>query len=440
MEQVLGSSMGIQSAMRLGESRDIYYYTSKTLSKQSIPTIVDNRFYQELTSLGAGSSTFIISTDQGISDVILSAKLPEQGGVVDYTNLALPRGWLYHLINRISVRYGSSSQYFWNGSQVLIENLREMPNPTTRDQLYELGGALMTTVGQFASDNMYGYAYLNLPHSSPNGSMSKPNPFPSELIGQPIVITLELNSLPSIFSSSVALGSLAGAPKALQSAYFQVRQIHAKDAGELMSMPGGRGSAYSLPLKAFYQNQVDIQVGNSSAVTVPVGGAKYELLLTGFRNGEVRTIFFWVTKASDVNPTTGAPFVKNYDNYILPKDVELLYNGTVYYRAKNGSSQMWALVSTETPPLLQCTVLSLNTATPPTIVATSKVANWTEIPFAQVFEQLSGAHMYVAGKLIQNAVVNLSVTLPDTDRYIVSLCYSYNSALMFSEKACEYIF
>jgi len=325
---------------------------------------------------------------------------------------------------------------------MLIENLREMPNPTTRDQLYELGGALMTTVPQFALDNLYAYAYLNLPHNSPNGSMGKPNPFPSELIGQPLIITLELNPLQSIFSSSVALGSLTGAPKALQSAYFQVRQIHAKDASELMDMPGGKGSAYSLPLKAFYQNQVDIQVGIPASAAVPptVGPNKYELLLTGFRNGEVRTIFFWVTRASDVNPVTGAPFVKNYDNYILPKDVELLYNGTVYYRAKNGSSQMWALVTTETPPLLQATVLSLNTATPPAIINTPKVANWTEVPFAQVFEQLSGAHMYVAGKLIQNAVVNMSITLPDNDRYIVSLCYSYNSALLFSEKACEFVF
>jgi len=432
-----GSSRSIQESMRLGTPVDIYYYTSKTLSKQSIPTIVDNRFYQELTSLGAGSSTFIISVDQGISDIILSAKLPAGvvGSAIDYTGLALPRGWLYHLINRLSVRYGSSSQYFWTGSQVLIENLREMPNPSTRDQLYELGGALMTTVAQFAGDNLFAYAYLNLPHSSPNGSMGKPNPFPSELIGQPIVITLELNPLQSIFSTNDAAGSVADAPRALESAYFQVRQVHAKDAGELMSMPGGNGSAYSLPLKAFYQNQVDIQIGNSVGVTATP--SKYELLLTGFRNGEVRSIFFWITKASDVNPTTGVPFVKNYDNYILPKDVELLYNGTVFYRAKNGSSQMWSLVTTETPPQLQCTVLSLSSGS---IISTSKTANWTEIPFAQVFEQLSGAHMYIAGKLIQNAVVNLSITLPDTDRYNISLTYAYNSTLMFSDKSVEYVF
>lgn len=444
MEQVLGSSMGIQKAMRLGSEIDVYYYNSKTLSKQAIPTIVDTRFYQELTSLGAGSSTFIISVDQGISDIILSAKLPAHNisANINYIGMALPRGWLYHLINRVSVRYGSSSQYFWTGSQILLENLREMPNPSTRDNLYELGGANMTTLAQFAGDNLFAYAYLNLPHNSPNGSMAKPNPFPSELIAQPIVITLELNPLQSIFSSND--GSVNDAPSSLESAYFQVKQIHAKDAGELMSMPGGKGSAYSLPLKAFYQNQVDIQVGTLTPLAQVVAGAvKYDLQLTGFRNGEVRSIFFWITKERDINPTIVAStaFVKNFDNFILPKEVELLYNGTVYYRAKGASSQMWSLVSTETPPLLQCTVLSVTGAgAGATIISTPRVANWTEIPFAQVFEQLSGAHMYVAGKLIQNAVVNLSLELPDTDRYRISLCYSYNSSLMFSDKACEYVF
>ena len=431
LEHRTSQAHSIQEALRLGKSEDIWYYTSHTLSKQSIPSIVDNRFYQALTSLGAGSSTFIISIDQGISDVILSAKLPEQGvGDVDYTGLALPRGWLYNLCNRISVRYGSSSQYFWTGQQVLLENLREMPNPTTRDQLYELGGAMMKVVGDFAGDNMYAYAYLNLPHNSPNGSLGKPNPFPSELIGQPIVITLELNPLASIFSTSLASGNLSGAPQALEEAYFQVRQIHAKDAGELMSMPGGKAVAYSFPTKAFYQNQVDI---------VLQGQTSYSTLLTGFRNGEVRSIFMWVTKNSDTNPSTSAPFVKNFNKFVLPKNIELLYNGTVYYRAKGTSSQMWSLVTTETPPQLEATVLSIPGAGQ-AITSTSTIANWVEIPFSQVFEQLSGSHMYVAGKLIQNAVVNLNLDLPDTSAYTLHVVYSYNCALMISDRACEYAF
>jgi len=230
----------IQESMRLGKAMDIYYYTSGTTHKQAIPTVVDTRFYQNLTSLGAGSSTFIISSDQGVGDIILAATLPAQGGAVDYTGLALARGWLYSLINRLSVRYGSSSQYFRTGQQWVIENLREMPNPGTRDNLFALGGALMTSVAganPFAGDNLTAYAYINLPHNSPNGSLGKPNPFPSELIGQPIVITLELNPLQSIFSSSLVGGSVADAPTQLQEAYFQVRQTHASDSADLMRMP-----------------------------------------------------------------------------------------------------------------------------------------------------------------------------------------------------------
>jgi hypothetical protein len=421
----------IQEALRLGESCDIWYYTQKTTKKQSIPAIVDTRFYQALTSLGPGSSTVIFSVDQGLSDVVLGAKLPAQGGSVDYTGLALPRGWLYHLISRVSVRYGSSSQYFWTGSQIMIQNLREMPNPMTRDQLYELGGAEMDALAGatgFVGDNLYAYAYINLPHNSPNGSMGKPNPFPTELIAQPVVITIELNQLQSLFSSINAGGSIADAPTALEKAYLQVRQVHAKDAGELMSMPGGKGHAYSFPTKAFYQNQVDITVQ---------GQTRYELLLTGFRNGEVRSIFFWITKNSDTSPALGAPFVKNYDNFVLPSDVELLYNGTVYYRAFDKASQMWSLITTETPPQLEATVLSIADGA---IVVSPAVANWVEIPFSQVFEQLSGAHMYVAGKLIQNAVVNLNLSLPDTSAYTVHAVYSYNCALMIADKACEYAF
>jgi len=427
----------IQEALRLGSPHDIYYYTSSTCMKQSIPTVVDTRFYQNLTSLGAGSSTFIISCDQGLSDVILSAKLPAQGvNGTDYTGLALPRGWLYQLINRISVRYGSSSQYFWTGAQVLVENLREMPNPETRDRLFELGGANCISLTDFAVlDNLYAYAYLNLPHNSPNGSMGKPNPFPTELIGQPIVVTLEMNYLPNIFSK--LSGTTGVAPVALESAYFQVRQVHAKDAGELMSMPGGKGHAYSFPTKAFYQNEIQVQLANGGQL-MPDGSYRYSTLLTGFRNGEVRSIFFWITKDSDVNGGAGPNVIKNYTNFILPRDIELLYNGTVYYRTFAGGCQMWSLITTETPPQLECTVLSAVAG--PAWQSTPTLVSWAEIPFSQVFEQLSGSHMYVAGKSIQNAVVNLNVAVPDASAYTLHAVYSYNCSIMISDKQAEYAF
>ena len=419
----------VQEAMRLGSSKDIYYYTRDTTHKQAIPTIVDNRFKQALNNLRQGSSTFIISVDQGISDILLAAQLPAQGVAgVDYTNLAVPTGWLYALINRISARYAGSSQYFWTGSQVLIENLREMPNPTCRDQLFSLGGAKMVSPSDFAGDNLYAYAYLNLPHDSPNGSMLKPCPFPSELLSQPIVITVELNDVKSIFSSAVAGGSLASAPAELADAWFQVKQVHAKDRGELMVSAGDRSKAYSFPTKAFYQNEITINLKDQTT---------YQPLLTGFRAGEVRSIILWITKDSDTAPITSAPFVKNFTNFVLPHDVQLLYNGTVYYDAKGTSSQFWNLVSCETPSQLQSSVLAINGGV---IGSTPAVSNWVEIPFSQVYEQLSGSHMYVAGKEIMNAVVNLQLTLPDTAAYTLHAVYAYNCVMMVSSGSVEYVF
>jgi hypothetical protein len=443
MESGMGVSEHLQSAMRLGSARDIYYYGRESLHKQSIPTIVDNRFKQALNNLRQGSSTFIISVDEGISDIMLGVKLPEDGNGVDYTNLALPRGWLYDLIARCSARYSGSSQYFWTGGQIRIENLREMPNPTTRDKLFELGGALMlgnatAGAGDFAGDNLYAYAYINLPHNSPNGSLAKPNPFPSEMLSQPIVITCELNALPSIFSTAVASGSLAGAPTALEDAWFQVKQVHAKDRGELMVSMADRSKAYSFPTKCFYQNEITVGIPALNPSAQPGTPAETQVLLTGFRAGEVRSIIMWLTEDGDINPTPGAPYVKNFTNFALPHDVQILYNGTVYYDAQATSSQFWNLVSAETPAQLQATVLSINAGA---IVATPKVASWVEIPFSQVYEQLSGSHMYVAGKLIMNSTVNASLVVPDaTKAYTLHAVYSYNCVMAIADGSVSYVF
>ena len=110
--------MSLQEKMRLGETVDIYYYNSKTLEKNAIPCLQDTRFFQVLNNLGGGSSSIIYSPDQGLQDVVLGLKLPVRTattGAASYNGLAVPKGWGYQLVNRISIRYGGSSQYFWTG-------------------------------------------------------------------------------------------------------------------------------------------------------------------------------------------------------------------------------------------------------------------------------------------------------------------------------------
>ena len=249
----MSGDSSIQEKMRLGEVKDIYYYGNSTLEKQAIPAIQDTRFLQALPSKRQGSSTFIISPDQGLQDVIVAFKLPAQA----YNGLAVPRGWGYKLINRVSVRYGGSSQYFWTGDQIFVENMREMTSPNTRDTLVQLGGAEMKTPTDFQGDAMYAYVPLNLPHSSPNGGLEKPNPLPTELLNQPVVITLELNAIDSIFvaASPAVAGGNSVAPVELEEAWFQTRMVHAHDAGALMR-PMGNGAGYSFPLKALMMGLV----------------------------------------------------------------------------------------------------------------------------------------------------------------------------------------
>lgn len=431
----------MQAALRLGTSQDLYYYSRETMRKQSIATVVDNRFKQALFNLSAGSSTFIISPDQGLSDVLLYASLPEQGvDNVDYSDLALPRGWLYSLINRFSIRYAGSSQYFWTGAQMMIAALREMPNPTCRDALFQLGGAAClgatsgTGAGTFTLDNLTAYAYIKCPHNTPNGSLEKSLPFPTELLQQPVVITVELNPVQSIFSSAVSGGSLAGAPTALAEAYFQIKQVHAYDRGELMVSSADRSKAYSFPLVAFYQNEIQVNLSAGAGT----GGGVFDINLTGFRSGEVRSIILWLTDNADTSPVQTGVFAKNYFNWQLPQDVQLLYNGQIYYDAPKASSEFWNLVSTETPSNVANSIVAISGGNLALSATTSK---WLEIPFSQVYEQLSGQAMYVAGMPIKNAILNLKLTVPNAQRsYTLHVQYAYNCVMMIAGGTADYAF
>jgi hypothetical protein len=151
----------------------------------------------------------------------------------------------------------------------------------------------------------------------------------------------------------------------------------------------------------------------------------------------------WVTKDSDTNPTpdNSGHFVKNFTNFVLPRDVQLLYNGTVYYDAPATSSQFWSLVSTETPSRLDSSVLSItNSLTNPAFVDTGESRSWIEIPFSQVYEQLSGSHMYVAGKQVVNAVLNVNLKLPEAVPCTLHAVYAYNCVLMVNNGTVEYVF
>lgn len=410
----------VQDSIRPGEMVDTFYYGETNSEKQAYPCVVNNKFVQQFTNLSAGTSQFVVSPYQGVSDMVIYMKMADCSGA---TNAVLPQGWGYSLIKQVSVRYGSSAQYFFTGEQIYLQNLYDAEDAAKRDQLAALGGNAVSTASLSTPTGRQpeAYLYLNLPHCSPRAD-GKPLPFPSDLLVQPIIITIELNSVSSIFLASG--GTPAGIPSNLAIAELQVKQEMMSDSADLLARRVDMNThAYTYPLKYFPQQEVQIQLQS-------VAGPQ-SVNLTGFRAGEVRNILIWLTKASETA-------VNGSHYWELPQDVVLTYNGEIFYRADSKASQIWNLIC----DTKSAAVNGFAQANPANGTwAENVLAPWTDIPFSQVNVPYDKEVKLVHGKPILNAVVNLTLTTPSAAAdWTLHAVYLYNSSLLCSRGGAEYVF
>lgn len=420
----------VQMSIRPGEVVDTFYYGDTNCEKQAYPCVVNQRFVQQFTNLGAGTSQFIISPNQGVSDIVLYMRLPDCSGAqagapqgfADCSGSQLVQGWAYSLIKSVSVRYGSSAQYFFSGPQIWLQNFWDAETGPKRDQLAALGGN--AKIGGSGVGNQEAFVYLNLPHNSPRAD-GKPLPFPSDLLVQPIVITIELNPLSAAFIP-VTGGGNGTLPTALAAAQMRVKQEMMADSADLLARRVDMNThAYTFPLKYFAQQEVQVAVPQgSTSASAPVS-----VNLTGFRAGEVRNVLLWLTKNSD-----SAAFGPWYWRQM--GDVTLTYNGEIFYQTSSIESQMWNLITDTKESGVN---LSLPTAANAGTLAPGLVT-WLDVPFAQVNVPYDKEVKLVHGKPILNAVVNLTFTTPDSGAYTLHAVYLYNSSLLMSRGSSEYIF
>jgi len=395
---------------------DTFYYGDTNSEKQIFNCIVNTKFVQTFQNSGQGTSQFTISPFQGVSDIILNFKL----GTGSPTG-NLPQAWGYALINQVSVRYGSSAQYFFTGQQLYLQNLYECENGTKRDAISSLGG---NALAGSACSGAIAFCYLNLPHNSPRVE-GKPLPFPSDLLTQPIVITIQLNdpgalaSAGGIWVAGSAGSSTISGPLAF--AQMQVRQEMMADSADLLARRVDMNThAYTFPLKYFPQQQVSVNLAQTAN--------KQTVNLTGFRAGEVQRIMMWLTKKSNTDV--------NGRLYWEPiTDITLTYNGEIFYLAPGASGNIWNLVNdTKTNAVNGALVNSSGTWG-------SGLSYWYEMPFSQANVPYDKEIKLIGGKPILNAVVNLELVTPtaDTD-YVLNLAYFYNCSLLCSRGGAEYIF
>ena len=413
----------VQASIRPGDMVDTFYYGETNIEKQAYPCIVNNRFVQNFTNTGAGSSQFVISPQQGVSDIVLQFTMPT---ITTTTGLTLSAGWGYSLINRVSVRYGSSAQYFWSGPQMLLQNLIDAENS-------QKCADLMTSAGVYASgascSGAQANVYLKLPHNSCRAE-GKPLPFASDTLVQPIVVTVELLAASSVFILATGGGSLATAPTSLAAAQLQVRQEMLTDTSDLLARRVDMNShAYTFPLMYFAQQETQIPLVVQSTST------PQSVNLTGFRAGEVKSIVLWLTNNATYVPGSGS---YNPQNFVAPSNVTLTYNGEVFARYDNSAGGLWNLVCDSKSATVSWAA-ALSTNAPGT--SATLISSWLDCPFSQVSLPYDKETKLIHGKPILNAVVNVQLLAPqDSNTYTLHAMYLYNASLLCSRGSSEYIF
>lgn len=420
-------SESVQQLVRPGMATDLYYPDSETSGKQAFRTSQTTRFTQGFTALSAGGgvSSFQIPPANGVQDVVCSFSLP--AGAL--TNLAVPLGWGYALIKQISYRYGGSTQYFLTGQQCLQAALAQAADAGSRDAILQLGGQASSNT-DFATQQ-FAYVWLPLPHCSPS-VVSKPPPFPSDLLTSSIQVTVELYPLANIFSIGSS-GALSTVPAGLSSGTFAVQQVIMDNQGDCLARRiDMTQNALSYPIK-WRQQEVPISLG----AQVPANGSTISVNLTGFASGEVKEIHAWASRDDDF-PVPAVGVVQNPFNWYSLQNIEMSYSGLVYAKADANSMQLWNLVNGRIPALVnKSTVLPAN---PPTFFPDT--ATWSVLQFGQAYDPITAHSMYVAGVPVLNGIVNLKFTLPKgapSGSYTLHSTYVYNAVLSLSQGSCGLI-
>ena len=437
MESSLSES--VQQLVRPGKCVDVYYPDPQTAEKQCFRTTVNTRYTQDFTNLGGGTSVFTIPPNNGLQDVVVSFTLPPldqfPGGIA--TGLAIGRGWGYALIKQISFRYGGSSQYFMTGQQVLQTALSMASDSGSRDAILSLGGNA-TLPAEFGSTGESAYVWLPLPHCSPTSEGKLP-PLPSDLLTQQIQISVELYPLAKIFSILAGGGrTVASVPSSLSSAKFQVQQVILENQGDALARRVDMTShALSYPIN-FRQQEVLVQLNGGQPLNP---GDFQQVVLSGFRQGEVKEIHAWLTADSDSPiPANGA--MQNPFAWYALNNAQMTYAGEVYARFDQNSGQLWNLINGRIPA--QVNTLEIETSPGGALVASDPTtANWTVLPFAQAYDATTAHSMYMAGKSITNGLVNLQFSIPTNaslSAYTLHISYVYNAVLTFSQGTCDYVF
>ena len=425
-------SVSVQEMVRPSEAVDLYYYDAETSKKQAFATTQNTKYVQQFANLTGGSSVFTIPPQNGIQDIVVNATFDaiQAGGV---EGLALPAGWLWGLVRQVSFRYGGSSQYFISGQQLLQNAMRCQTSRSSCDDLLNLGGNFAT--GSALADVQNASIVLRLPHNVCSG-VGKSHPLPTDCLTQQVQVTVELYSPGEIWSNATGQ-ALPAKCLALKSAQFQVQQVMFNNQGDALARRVDLATkAYAFPCE-FVQQESQINLLNSLA--------PQNVVLTGFRSGEVKSIEIWLTDNDETagsSPSMGSAQGYNPNTWYPPASVEMLYAGDIYARYNNGVGQLFNLINGNKSPAFDTVEATPNPATG-VVNAAPQLSQWLSLPFAQTLVDEDAHYILVHGKPITNGIINLNnlvIPYQSSTGWTMHVSYVYNTTLLFSQGTCDYVF
>ena len=426
-----------------GMGADIYYSTKENNLIQSIPMTYNTRLTQDFTSLGAGSSSFLIPANAGLKCPVLvfgyDAGALAAGGVAPQTGSnALPASWGYKALVSVSWRVGGSQQLFLSGSQLLARNLRLCKTKSQRDAIYQLGGSAVIPDNSvlpadpkfLAAYNQRQYAYIPLSFWSDPSVDSLGPPLASDLLSSQTQVTIQFAD-PSVFwavspSLPPAAGALAPAalPDKFTKGYFSIEQLEFSDRSQSMSFQRDMMErTYVQRLNSYDQQELTGELKKVAGVQ--------SVTFAGIMAGGVRALQIYLTDDNDA---------ANSSRMIAPDGVTVIYAGQRYSVYQDGTAAIWNLIDSSAPNYVESPlIVPAPVAVAPAAQASGWVASpsrseFVMCPFGTPLGSDMEATITVRGLNITNGSITLQLVSPTVGAgsYTVHLVPIFTGAIAYS--------
>jgi hypothetical protein len=400
------------------EKVDLYYESKDTIKHSERPMVARTNVIQGLTNLnGSGTSTILVSPQQGVSSIMMALKLPARVvGSRQYRGIATPKNWGWAALVSVQFRYANSSMYTLSGRQMMINAIQSAKDQRSAEDLMDLSGQELIVDADYADDEqLWAYIPICLPHA---GAEIDRAPLPSEALDSPIQLLITLRSPADVLTASSG-GTVDALPTTWEKGFVQVKQHIAATGTELESP---RGKAHHL-LADFYQQENSLSLDQ---VATP-----QSVNLVGFRAGSVKQINMYATPSTydKLNPL----------EMYLPKDIKVNYMGTQLYVADGYSSQFWSVLFSNKPSRFNGAFLVDNADG--TFTSSPKVYNWVQVPFQASYSPLETSEaVAVPGISVSNGIVSVDLTVDAVEKYSLFYHPVLLCSLVIENGNLEYIF